>query len=114
MNFAEPDVTKTRVPSKAIEIGLFGRERVISANNLPGTKTLPFSLMSAAKCALLDVSKSDPDRNTSSPLASITIPRSAVIIGRVDSDLETQLTPSASADCSTVNFMPHLCLIYCV
>ena len=114
MNFAEPDVTNTREPSKEIEIGLFGSERVISANNLPGTKTFPFSLISAAKCALLDVSRSEPERNTSSPLASITIPSSAVIIGRVESERDTQLTPSASADCSTVNFMPHLCLVRCV
>ena len=49
VNFADPDVTKTREPSKEIEIGLFGSDRVISANNLPGTNTFPFSLMSAAK-----------------------------------------------------------------
>ena len=49
VNFADPDVTNTREPSKEIEIGLFGSERVISANYLPGTKTFPFSLMSAEK-----------------------------------------------------------------
>jgi hypothetical protein len=114
VNFADPDVTNTREPSSEIEIGLFGSERVISANNLPGTSTFPYSLMSAAKCALLDVSKSDPDRNTSSPLASMTIPSSAVIIGRVDKERDTQLTPSANADCSTVNFTPHLFPSGCV
>ena len=49
MNFADPEVTKTREPSKEIEIGLFGSDRVISASNLPGTKTFPFSFMSALK-----------------------------------------------------------------
>ena len=41
VNFADPEVTKTLVPSSAIVIGLFGREREISANSFPGTKTFP-------------------------------------------------------------------------
>ena len=94
VNFAEPDVTNTRVPSKAIVMGLFGSERQISARSLPGTRTLPFAAISAVKCALLDVSKSEPDKKTSSPVASITIPNSSVLIGRVDRLRETQLTPS--------------------
>jgi hypothetical protein len=48
VNFAEPDVTKTREPYNVIEIGLFGSERQISANSFPGTRTAPFSL----KCQL--------------------------------------------------------------
>ena len=105
VNFAPPQVTKTRVPSKTKVIGLFGREREISANNFPGTKTFPGSLTSATKCALLAVSRSEADRKTSLVVASITIPRSSVLIGRVDRERDTQLTPSVNADCSTVNFI---------
>ena len=94
VNFAAPDVTSTRVPSKVIVIGLFGSDRQISARSFPGTNTAPFTVMSAAKCALLDVSKSEPERNTSSPVASIFIPRSSVLIGRVERLRETQFTPS--------------------
>ena len=97
VNFAAPDVTSTRVPSNAIVIGLFGRDRQISASSFPGTKTFPFSFISAVKCDLLAVSKSEAERRTSSPLASITIPSSSVFIGRVERLLETQLTPSTSA-----------------
>ena len=89
-------------------IGLFGREREISARSFPGTKTLPGSFTSAAQCALLAVSRSDADKKTSLPVASITIPRSSVLIGRVDRERETQLTPSVNADCSTVNFISTL------
>ena len=105
VNFAEPEVTNTRVPSSAIVIGLFGRERQISARSFPGTKTFPFTTISAVKCALLDVSKSDPDKKTSSPVASITIPSSSVLIGRVERLRETQLTPSVRPCWSTVNFI---------
>ncbi|CAB5014436.1 unannotated protein [freshwater metagenome] len=104
VNFALPLVTRTRDPSNAKVIGLFGRERQISASSFPGTKTFPFSFISAAKWDLLAVSKSEAERSTSSPLASITIPRSSVFIGRVERLRETQLTPSTSALCSTVNF----------
>jgi hypothetical protein len=65
VNLAEPDVTSTRVPSSAMVIGLFGRDLQISARSFPGTKTFPLVTISAAKCALLEVSKSEPDRNTS-------------------------------------------------
>ena len=105
VNFALPLVTATREPSKTKVIGLFGRDREISANNFPGTKTFPGSFTSAAKCALLAVSKSDADKKTSLPVASITIPSSSVLIGRVERERETQLTPSVNADCSTVNFI---------
>ncbi len=37
VNSALPLVTATRVPSKTKVIGLFGREREISASNFPGT-----------------------------------------------------------------------------
>jgi hypothetical protein len=99
-------------------IGLLGNEREISANSFPGTKTLPGSFTSAAKCALLAVSKSDADKKTSLFVASMTIPSSSVFIGRVDSERETQLTPSVNADCSTVNFISipgssDLCLCKC-
>ena len=47
-----------------IEIGLFGREREISARSFPGTRTSPFSKISAAKFALEDVSKSEAERIT--------------------------------------------------
>jgi hypothetical protein len=86
-------------------IGLLGREREISANSFPGTKTLPAVLISAGKCALLAVSKSEADKKTSLLIASMTIPSSSVFIGRVDNDRETQLTPSVKAACSTINFM---------
>ena len=108
VNFALPLVTATRVPSKTKVIGLLGSEREISANSFPGTKTLPGSFTSAAKCALLAVSRSDADKKTSLPVASITIPSSSVLMGRVDRERETQLTPSANADCSTVNFISIL------
>ena len=104
VNFAAPDVTNTREPSNVMVIGLFGSEREISANSFPGTKTFPGCEISALKKALLEVSKSDPERVTSSPVASITIPRSSVFIGRVERLRDTQLTPSVSAPCSTVNF----------
>ena len=94
VNFAAPDVTSTRVPSNAIVIGLLGSDRQISARSFPGTSTAPFSKISAEKCDLLDVSKSEPDRTTSSPVASILIPKSSVLIGRVESERDTQLTPS--------------------
>ena len=58
VNFALPLVTATREPSKTNVIGLFGSDREISANSFPGTKTFPFSFTSAAKWALLAVSKS--------------------------------------------------------
>jgi hypothetical protein len=41
VNFAEPEVTKTREPSSVIVIGLFGSDLEISASNFPGTKTFP-------------------------------------------------------------------------
>ena len=47
VNFADPDVTSTRDPSKVIVIGLFGSERDISANSFPGTKTFPLVVISA-------------------------------------------------------------------
>jgi hypothetical protein len=50
--------------------------------------------MSALKFALEDVSRSEPLRMTSSPVASILIPRSSVLIGRVERLRETQFTPS--------------------
>ena len=104
VNFADPAVTKTLVPSKLKDTGLFGNALEISANNLPGTKTRPFSLTSALKDDFAEVSKSEALKVTSE-LASITIPSSAVIIGRVDKDLETQLTLSVKVALSTVNFM---------
>jgi hypothetical protein len=105
VNFALPEVTKTLVPSKVIVIGLFGSDLVISTNNLPGTKTFPDSIIWAVKLALLDVSKSEPESSTFEPVASITIPSSSFLIGRVDKLRETQLTQSASALCSTMNFI---------
>ena len=82
VNFAEPDVTRTREPSSVMVIGLLGSEREISASSFPGTRTAPFSRISALKEDLLDVSRSEPLRSTSSPVASILIPRSSVLIGR--------------------------------
>jgi hypothetical protein len=64
VNFAEPEVTNTREPSKVIVIGLLGSEREISARSFPGTSTSPFSKISAVKEDLLDVSKSDAERTT--------------------------------------------------
>ena len=64
VNFADPEVTNTRVPSKVIVIGLLGREREISASSLPGTRTFPAWETSALKKDLLEVSKSDPERVT--------------------------------------------------
>ena len=49
VNFAAPEVTRTRVPSSAIVIGLFGSDRQISAKSFPGTNTAPFSVISALK-----------------------------------------------------------------
>ena len=43
-------------------IGLLGSDLDISANNFPGTKTAPFSRISALKIALLEVSRSEPLR----------------------------------------------------
>jgi hypothetical protein len=105
VNFALPEVTKTLVPSKVIVIGLFGSDLVISTNNFPGTKTFPASMICAVKLALLDVSKSEPESSMFEPVASITIPSNSVLIGRVDKLRETQLTQSASALCSTMNFI---------
>ena len=105
MNFAEPEVTNTREPSKVIVIGLFGSDLVISISNFPGTKTFPASMIWAEKLALLEVSKSDPESSTFEPVASITIPSNSVLIGRVDKLRETQLTQSAKALCSTMNFI---------
>ena len=64
VNFAEPDVTRTRAPSSAIVIGLFGSEREISASNFPGTSTSPFSKISALNSDFEDVSKSEAERIT--------------------------------------------------
>ena len=64
VNFAEPDVTNTREPSRVIVIGLFGSEREISARSFPGTRTSPFSKISAEKLAFEEVSKSDAERMT--------------------------------------------------
>jgi hypothetical protein len=97
VNFADPEVTRTLVPSSAIVIGLLGSEREISASSFPGTKTFPFVVIPAGKFDLLDVSKSEPERITSLPVASITIPKSSVFIGREERLLETQLTPSVKA-----------------
>ncbi len=104
MNFAVPAVTNTRLPSRLKETGLFGRALDISANNLPGTRTRPFSFMSATKEDLAEVSKSDALRVTSL-LTSITIPSNAVIMGRVERLLETQLTLSVRVELSTTNFI---------
>jgi hypothetical protein len=104
VNFADPAVTKTLVPSKLNETGLLGRFLEISDNNLPGTNTRPGSLMSALKEDLAEVSKSDAESVTSLE-ASITIPKSAVIIGLVERLRETQLTESVRTELSTVNFI---------
>ena len=104
VNLAAPAVTNTRLPSRLNETGLFGSALEISANNLPGTNTLPFSLISAVKEDLAEVSKSEALSVISLP-ASITIPSSAVIIGLVERLLETQLTLSVNTALSTVNFI---------
>ena len=105
VNFADPAVTKTRLPSSVNDTGLLGRAREISASRRPGTNTRPFSLISAEKEDFADVSKSEALSVMSFP-ASITIPRSAVIIGRVERLRETQLTLSVSVALSTTNFIP--------
>ena len=104
MNLALPALTNTRLPSKLNVIGLAGSEREISANNLPGTKTFPFWETWAANFAFADVSKSEPDKVISSS-ALITIPKSAVVIGRFEIDFETQLTASTKESLSTTNFI---------
>ena len=104
MNFADPAATNTRLPSSVKETGLLGSAREISANNLPGTNTLPFSLMSALNEDFADVSRSEALKVMSLP-ASITIPRSAVIMGLVERLRETQLTLSVSVALSTTNFI---------
>ena len=104
MNFELAAVTKTRLLSNVKVTGLLGRDRAISASNRPGTKTFPVSLISALKVDLADVSKSEAERVTSW-LTSITIPSSAVMIGRVDKLRDTQFTLSTSALASTVNFI---------
>ena len=104
MNLALPALTKTRVPSNMKLIGLAGSDREISASNLPGTKTFPFWETSALNFAFADVSRSEPERVTSS-LTSITIPRRAVVIGLFEIDFETQLTASTKESLSTTNFI---------
>ena len=101
---ALPALTKTRLPSKLNVIGLAGKDLEISASNLPGTNTFPFWETSALNFAFAAVSKSDPDKVISS-LASITMPRSAVVIGRFEIDFETQLTASTRSSRSTTNFI---------
>ena len=104
MNFADPAVTRTRVPSKRKEIGLLGSDLAISARSLPGTRTLPFDDISAFKIALVEVSKSDPVK-VIEVSTSIIIPRSSVLIGRVDKLRATQLTASTNSSRSTTNFI---------
>ena len=104
VNFADPAVTKTRLPSSVNETGLLGSAREISARSLPGTNTRPFSFTSAEKEDLAEVSRSEA-LSVTSALTSITIPRSAVIMGRVERLLETQLTLSVSVALSTTNFI---------
>jgi hypothetical protein len=104
VNFADPAVTSTRVPSNTKVIGLFGRERAISANNLPGTRTLPFEDISAFKIVFVEVSRSDPVR-VIEVSTSIMIPRSSVLIGLVDKLRATQLTASTNSSRSTTNFI---------
>ena len=104
MNFAVPAVTRTRLLSKTKATGLFGSDRAISASNLPGTKTFPFSFISALNDDFAAVYKSDAERVTSL-LTSITIPKSAVIIGREERLRDTQLTLSTKTLLSTVNFI---------
>ena len=64
VNFADPDVTNTREPSRVIVIGLLGSDREISASNFPGTSTSPFSKISAVNSDFDDVSKSEAERIT--------------------------------------------------
>ena len=64
VNFAAPDVTRTREPSSVIVIGLLGSDREISASRRPGTKTSPFAEISALKFAMEEVSKSEAERIT--------------------------------------------------
>ena len=104
VNFAFAAVTKTLLPSKLNVIGLAGSALEISASNLPGTKTFPFWDISALSFAFADVSKSDPDKVISS-VTSITMPSNAVVIGREEIDLETQLTASTKRSLSTTNFI---------
>jgi hypothetical protein len=104
VNFADPAVTSTLLPSRVNKTGLFGRAREISASNLPGTNTRPFSLISAEKEDLADVSKSEA-LSVMSLFASITIPSNAVIIGRVERLRETQFTLSVRVALSTTNFI---------
>ena len=88
-------------------MGLLGRERAISASNLPGTKTFPFAVMSAFKIALVEVSRSEPVR-VMDVSTSIMMPRSSGLIGRVDRLRATQLTASTSSVGSTINFISRL------
>ena len=104
VNFAVPAVTNTRLLSNINETGLFGSDLAISANNRPGTKTFPFSLISALNEDFAAVSKSEAD-SVISLLTSITIPNNAVIIGREERLRETQLTLSVNTLLSTVNFI---------
>ena len=104
VNFADPAVTNTRVPSKTNEIGFVGSERAISANNLPGTNTFPLAEISAFKIAFVEVSKSEPVR-VIDVSTSIMIPNSSVLIGRVDKLRATQFTASTSSSRSTTNFI---------
>ena len=83
---------------------LLGSAFEISVSKRPGTRTRPGSLISALKEDLAEVSRSDAD-NVTSFCASITIPNSAVIMGRVERLRDTQLTESVSAALSTENFM---------
>jgi hypothetical protein len=73
------------------------QQDVIKIDTSLGDHAKNLSIQAQKKLALLEVSKSEPERITSSPVASITIPRSSVLIGRVERLRDTQLTPSVSA-----------------
>jgi len=64
VNLALPALTKTRVPSNTKLIGLVGSDLEISASNLPGTKTFPFWETYALNFALVDVTRSKPEKVT--------------------------------------------------
>ena len=104
VNFAVPAVTNTRLPSSVNVMGLFGRERAISARRRPGTRTFPLAEISAFKIALVEVSKSEPVR-VIEVSTSIMMPRSSGLIGRVERLRATQLTASTNSVGSTKNFI---------
>ena len=104
VNEERPQVISARFPLTMKSITAEGKERVMSASNLPGIKTVPASITSAVIFARALTSASLPDKTNPVLSATKCMPVSNGWVDLVGSVLEAHDTASAITSRSTWNF----------